>query len=135
MKELLLAAMMIASRLSDLPMAEELPTVAFLPPEHICAAVEACDTGQVVRGYYDMQKRLLVLPTDWSPSEPRDLGALVHEMVHHLQREKWPDPGSRPCRGGIEKTAYDAQEVFLRSLGLELQLGLLFRMIVTHCDD
>lgn len=125
---------MIASRLSGLPVASELPTVVFLPPEHICAAVEACDAGQKVSGYYSMEKRLLVLPTDWSSSEPRDLGALVHEMVHHLQREKWPDPDSRPCRGHIEKMAYDAQEMFLRSLGLELQLGLLFRMMVTHCD-
>ncbi|KKK80337.1 hypothetical protein LCGC14_2824470, partial [marine sediment metagenome] len=90
MKELLLAAMMIASRLSGLPPATEVPTVHFLPQEQMCVAVDMCDQeGAKVIAHYDMERRILTLPVGWSSGDPQDMSSLVHEMVHHLQAEKW----------------------------------------------
>ncbi len=138
-KELLLAAMMMASRLSGLPEAAELPTMVFLPQDQMCVAVEACDQARsgdvIVAAHYDMDTRRLTLPVEWSPADPQDMSSLIHEMVHHLQAEKWPEEADRPCDGHIEKQAYDAEDKFLGSMGLSLDIGLRYRMMVTHCDD
>ncbi len=138
MKELLFAAMMIASRLSGLPVADELPTMIFLPQDQMCVAVEACDQAQrgdvVVAAHYDMDTRRLTLPIEWSPADPQDMSSLIHEMVHHLQAEKWPDEAKRPCNGLIERQAYDAEDKFLGSMGLSLGIDPLYRMMVTQCD-
>ena len=128
--------MMIASRLSGLPPAMEAPIVHFLPAEQMCKAVDMCDQeGAKVIAHYDMERRILTLPVGWSSGDPQDMSSLVHEMVHHLQAEKWPRDEDRPCRGRVEEMAYDVQEKFLRSMGLELEVDPFYRIVLTMCED
>ena len=135
MTELLFAFMLITSRLSGLPMGKELPTMHFLPQDQMCVAIDMCDVGVQVRGYYDFETRVLTLPVEWSLSDPYDLGSLIHEMVHHLQAEKWPKEEDRPCDGEIEKMAYGAEDKFFRSLGLPPDIDALSLLVLTTCDD
>lgn len=135
MKELLFAFMLMASQLSGLPPAKELPTMAFLPADQLCVAIETCDNDWTVLGWYDMEKRLLALPTNWNPSLPRHLGALLHEMVHHLQAEEWPKEKDRPCDGEIEKQAYAVEHEFLKAMKMAPDIDEFTLLVLTICDE
>ena len=135
MKELLLAAMMMASRLSGLPVAEELPVVHSLPQDQMCIAVEICGSGQEVLGHYSWKTRVLTLPMGWSSSDPYNFGTLIHEMVHHLQIEKWPEAKDRPCDGEIEKLAYATEHKFYKLLDIEPYIDAMSLLFLTMCDD
>ena len=135
MTELLFAFMLIASRLSGLPMAEELPTVHFLPQDQMCVSMDICDSSQVVLGHYDFDTRTLTLPVSWSSQDSENLSTLLHEMVHHLQAEKWPEEESRPCGGELEKLAYGTERKFLEPMGLPPSMDPLSLLFLTTCDD
>lgn len=134
MKELLLAFMLMASQLSGLPPVKELPTMAFLPASQMCIAIDMCDADMTVLGHYDMGKRMLTLPTEWNPSNLRNLGALLHEMVHHLQAEEWPEEKDRPCDGKIEKQAYAVEHEFLRAMKMAPDIDEFTLFVLTMCD-
>lgn len=127
--------MMMASRLSGLPVAEELPVVHFLPQDQMCVAMESCGIDQEVLGHYSWITGVLTLPIGWAPSDSYNFGTLLHEMVHHLQAEKWPTKKSRPCDGEIEKLAYAAEHKFYKSLGLEPDIDAMSLLFLTICDD
>ena len=135
MKELLLAAMMMASRLSGLPVAEELPTMHFLPQDQMCIGMKTCGSGQEILGHYNFETRVLTLPTGWSSSDPYHMGTLLHETVHHLQAEKWPTKENRPCDGEIEKLAYATEHKFYELLGLPPDIDAMSLLFLTMCDD
>ena len=135
MKELLLAFMLMASQLSGLPPAKDLPTMAFLPADQMCKAVEMCGTDAMVKGHYDMATRRLTLPMKWNPSILYDLGSLLHEMVHHLQAEEWPEEKNRPCKGKIEEQAYAAEHKFFKVMNMAPDIDTLSLLFLTMCDD
>ncbi len=135
MKELLLAFMMIASRLSGLPMAAQEPGLMYLPAEKLCVAVEMCDDDVVVYAHYNIDARLMTLPVTWSSTNPEDLSILIHEMVHHLQAEKWPGGKDAPCHGDREAAAYEAQRLFLESLGIVWDMDPMTLVMLTQCED
>lgn len=67
---------------------------------------------------YDDKNRIVYLPESWTGETIADQSVLVHEMVHHLQNvagEKFA------CASEREKTAYLAQDKWLRQHGLDLK--------------
>ena len=135
MKEIILALMLVASRLSGLPATEELPVMAFLPQDQMCVAVGLCESDQFVYGHYNMQTRMLTLPTGWSPASVQDRGDLVHELVHHLQAVQWPKKEDRPCDGRLEEQAYETERQFLALFGAELDVDPMILLFLTSCYE
>ena len=128
--------MMIASRLSGLPEAAELPTMMFLPQDQMCVAVEMCGGGARVLGHYDMERRILTLPRTWSSLDVYSLGSLLHEMVHHLQAERWPTGDEdRPCDGEVEKVAYAVEHRFYEMMKVSPDIDPIWLLILTTCHD
>jgi len=119
-RELLFAFMLIASKLSGLPVADSIPPVTFMTAAAMCAEAygrrEKCDADWAVNGVYDMSTGKMALSEDWSAADAQSLGALVHELVHHLQARHYAGQ-DRPCDGLIERQAYDAESRFLESIG------------------
>jgi hypothetical protein len=76
------------------------------------------DPRSGVVAVYDDASETIYLPEGWSASSPTDMSVLVHELVHHLQKQaqlKFYCPQER------EKLAYEAQERWLARSGLSLQ--------------
>ena len=74
--------------------------------------------GRKAVAIYDDVTRTIFLPEGWTGRTQAELSVLVHEMVHHLQKE------ARliyPCPGASEKLAYEAQEKWLGLFGLDLE--------------
>lgn len=67
---------------------------------------------------YDDRTRTVFLPDSWTGASTADRSVLVHEMVHHLQNLAGQ---TFACAAEREKTAYLAQDQWLRLHGLELE--------------
>jgi hypothetical protein len=66
---------------------------------------------------YDDVSRTIFLPDGWTGRTQAELSVLVHEMVHHLQKEARL---TYPCPAASEKLAYEAQQKWLGLFGLDL---------------
>jgi hypothetical protein len=67
---------------------------------------------------YDDTSRTIFLPLGWTGATVADQSVVVHEMVHHLQNLA----GMKyECAGAREKTAYLAQNKWLKLHGLDLE--------------
>jgi hypothetical protein len=79
---------------------------------------------------YDSARRIIYLPEGWSGQTHAETSILVHEMVHHLQSAG----GLKyPCPAAGEKTAYLAQDLWLRRFGQDLETAFetdLFTVLV-----
>jgi Domain of unknown function (DUF6647) len=88
---------------------------------------------QVV-AFYNPQNKTIYLPDEWTAREANDLSVLVHEMVHHLQREAGIN---YKCPAEREKLAYEAQDKWLarfgRTLENEFEIDGLTRLVRTSC--
>lgn len=87
-----------------------LPKVRFIPPETIQQNYSNPKTfwQSNVFAVYDGWNQTIVLPTTFSL--PFDEGALVHELVHHLQRMH----GRKfPCLAEMEREAYLIQRRYV----------------------
>jgi hypothetical protein len=73
--------------------------------------------GRTAVAIYDDVTRTIFLPDGWTGHTQAELSVLVHEMVHHLQKEAGL---IYPCPGASEKLAYEAQEKWLGLFGLDL---------------
>jgi hypothetical protein len=83
---------------------------------------------------YDDSKKTIFLSDGWTGRTPAELSVLVHELVHHLQKNagfKYECPAAR------EKLAYDAQEKWLSLYGLslmsEFEMDSFTLMVKTTC--
>jgi hypothetical protein len=137
MDALLTAIVLWLSLNFGLPASFDHPKVEFAPPLEITflrfqaftaearrqvlttyAQSGAPDRRREVVAVYDSKRNTIVLPLGWSGRSPAELSALVHEMVHHLQKSaglKYECPAQR------EKLAYEAQEKWLSLFGLTLE--------------
>ena len=71
-------------------------------------------SGGRTRGLYDEETETIYLTEPWSPSSRRDIGVLVHEMVHHRQsRLFWY------CQQAQEWRAYQIQAQWLGEQNIE----------------
>jgi|SoiMethySBSTD1v2_1073268.scaffolds.fasta_scaffold27448_7 hypothetical protein len=84
--------------------------------------------GDLVAVYHS-EKRIIYLPEDWNGTGPAETSVLVHEMVHHLQNVgglKYSCPDAR------EKSAYLAQDRWLRRFGLDLDTAFGIDLFTVH---
>lgn len=115
----------------DLPPTRSAPRIAFASPLELMK-LRAADRAQWqgfkydddpatqrnVVAVYDNVTTTVYLPLNWTGTTPADQSVLVHEVVHHLQnvaRLKFECPAAR------EKTAYLAQDAWLRRSNLSLE--------------
>jgi Domain of unknown function (DUF6647) len=80
-------------------------------------------TNGTVLAIYSDKTNTIFLPLGWSGASPAEHSMLVHEMVHHLQRQAQVWHG---CPEEREKLAYEAQDKWLALFGtsLEKEFGL-----------
>ncbi|ARQ00068.1 DUF6647 family protein [Pseudorhodoplanes sinuspersici] len=95
---------------------------AFTPQaqQALLATVGGNDTNGKSRkavAIYDEPTGTIFLTEGWNSKNPADLSVLVHEMVHHVQREG----GLRyECPAAREELAYAAQDKWLNMFGRNL---------------
>lgn len=120
-----------------LPAHYDHPTIAFLPEEalhgvHYGPAYSREDARVVA--VYDEARSKILLTRNWKVTSPADVSVLVHEMVHHLQRNAGMTYG---CPAAGEKLAYTAQaewlEQFGTSLEREFELDAFTLKVMTTC--
>jgi len=87
---------------------------------------------------YSHEDRKIYLPDDWRSDSLKNRSALLHELVHHVQRE---NNVQAPCKAALERQAYDLQMKWLREQGVEdpyVVIGtneLTIYMVSTCRDD
>lgn len=129
----------------NLPYADDLPRVAFVPQAEMARlrykrmlpgqwrttggearsqavggehATPPPQFQRTVVAVYDDTNRTIYLPEGWTGASAVDKSVLVHEMVHHLQNRA----GLKyECVGAREKPAYLAQKQWLEDHGLDLE--------------
>lgn len=75
------------------------------------------DPGEIV-ALYDDEAGAILVSSSWTGQSISELSVLVHEMVHHMQREAGT---VFPCPAEREKLAYRAQDEFLGIFGQDLE--------------
>ena len=117
MKELMLSLILWIGANSTLPVeGVTLPEIEFLSSEelHTLYTIEdACDTGEI-RALYDLNNALIYLLNDWDKSNLIDRSFLLHELVHHLQKEEGYE--FKIIR---DEESYELQFMYLRESALE----------------
>ena len=107
MKELMLSLILWIGANSTLPVeGVTLPEVEFLSSEElhtIYTIDDACDTVEIT-ALYDLNNTIIYLLDDWNKSNLIDRSFLLHELVHHLQKQKGYE-----CRQKKEEEAYELQ--------------------------
>tara|TARA_R110002020_G_C15980725_1_gene748429 strand:- start:287 stop:703 length:417 start_codon:yes stop_codon:yes gene_type:complete len=135
MKELLLSLILWIGANSTLPVeGVPLPEVEFLSSEelHTLYIIEdVCDTGEI-RALYDLNNTIIYLLEDWDKSNLIDRSFLLHELVHHLQKEEGYE-----VRIIREEESYELQFMYLRESAIDdpeevLRISDLFS-IMNNC--
>ena len=135
MKELLLSLILWIGANSTLPVeGVPLPEVEFLSSEelHTLYIIEdVCDTGEI-RALYDLNNTIIYLLDDWDKSNLIDRSFLLHELVHHLQKEEGYE-----LRIIREEESYELQFMYLRESAIDdpeevLRISDLFS-IMNNC--
>ena len=135
MKELLLSLILWIGANSTLPVeGVPLPEVEFLSSEelHTLYTIEdVCDTGEI-SALYDLNNTIIYLLEDWDKSNLIDRSFLLHELVHHLQKEEGYE-----LRIIREEESYELQFMYLRESAIDdpeevLRISDLFS-IMNNC--
>jgi Domain of unknown function (DUF6647) len=97
-------------------------------------SVPESNDSQDVVAFYDARRKTIFLSQSWDARSPADQSVLVHELVHHLQKEAG---ATYRCPGEQEKPAYAAQADWLAlyDLSLESEFGIdaLTLLVRTNC--
>ncbi len=121
MNEIVIALSIWLSASHGLADIQTAPRVRFVEQRQIAALrygrADIADVDEVV-AVYEPLTRTIVLPVAWDAGDPADLSVLVHEIVHHLQREAG---ALHRCPEEGEEMAYTAQERWLSQFGLSLE--------------
>ncbi|UUP16443.1 DUF6647 family protein [Nitratireductor thuwali] len=121
MNELVVAVSLWLSALYGLPEMEAPPRVRFLEPRQVAAVrygrADIVHADEVV-AVYEPLTRTIVLSDRWRADDVADLSVLVHELVHHLQRQVGAE---HRCPEEGEALAYEAQERWLGQFGTSLE--------------
>lgn len=121
MNELIATISLWLSTMYGLPAMETPPRVRLLEPHQIAALrygrSDAPGADDVV-AVYEPMTRTIVLPDGWRADDVADLSVLVHEIVHHLQRQVG---AKHSCPEEGEALAFEAQERWLGQFGTSLE--------------
>jgi hypothetical protein len=99
------------------------------PPIHFATAMEMAVrygspeiSGLELQALYNRTEGAIYLPRAWLPDDLRQKSALLHELVHHVQKSSNME---LPCVAAYERQAYDLQIKWLREQGVEDPYALI----------
>ena len=99
------------------------------PPIHFATPAEMAmrygspeNSGLELQALYNRTEGAIYLPQQWLPDDLRQKSALLHELVHHVQRSNNLD---LPCVAAYERQAYDLQIKWLREQGVDDPYALI----------
>ena len=99
------------------------PAIHFVTPAEIATRYGAPESnGLEYQALYSREEGTIYLPNDWHSDNLRNRSALLHELVHHVQRE---NDVQAPCTAALERQAYDLQVKWLREQGVDDPYGLI----------
>lgn len=105
-------------------------------------AISFCDFGEhldyehkdlvvesIFRGIYDKENRHIYLVAPWSPDSLKNVGTLLHELIHDVQclNREWS------CWGRAEWEAYKLQEKWLKARGVDPEFPWIKIFLETRC--
>jgi hypothetical protein len=114
------------------------------PPIHFVTPAEMAmrhgspeNSGLDLQALYNRNKGSIYLPQEWRPNDLRQKSALLHELVHHVQRFNKIE---LPCLAALERQAYDLQIKWLREQGVDdpydlIKTNELTVYLVSTCRD
>ena len=135
MKELMMSLLLWIGANSTLPVeGVPLPEIEFLSSEelhNLYTEEDACDTNY--RALYDMNHTIIYLLDDWDESNLIDRSFLLHELVHHVQKEEGYE-----FRVMREEESYLLQFSYLEESATDdsdemLRISDLFYIIMNNC--
>jgi len=136
MKELMLSLILWIGANSTLPVeGVTLPEIEFISSEELhdlYTIEEACDTVEI-RALYDLNNTIIYLLDDWDQNNLIDRSFLLHELVHHLQKEEGYE-----FRIMREEESYEIQFIYLKESAINdpeevLHISNLFYIIMNNC--
>ena len=80
-----------------------------------------------LKGFYN-EDQTIYLGTDFDMKNSHHISRLLHELVHYVQYQN--GVGEITCRGEIEVEAYDLQDKWRESVGLEPILAEFNRLML-----
>jgi hypothetical protein len=99
------------------------------PPIHFATPAEMAmrygtpeHSGLEFQALYNREEGSIYLPLEWQPDDLRQKSALLHELVHHVQRANNVEA---PCVAAHERQAYDLQIKWLREQGVDDPYSLI----------
>jgi len=138
MKELMISLLFWIGVNSSLPIeGVVLPKVEFISSEEMHSMMNMKmpkDITEVqVKALYYIPDKIIYLRNDWNKTEALDRSVLLHELVHHLQKND-----EYECREKREEEAYELQFTYMREHNIEnpkrvLHIGDLFYTVMTSC--
>lgn len=93
------------------------PPIHFATPTEMAMRYGAPENSALeFQALYNREEGSVYLPREWRPDDLRQKSALLHELVHHVQRFNKID---LPCAAAYERPAYDLQIKWLREQGVD----------------
>jgi hypothetical protein len=136
MKELMLLLLVWIGNNSTLEVERVfLPEVKFISSAELHEKFnieERCD-GVKIKALYHRDNKIIYLHEDWNEYNLLDRSFLLHELVHHRQKES-----EYMCRQEMEHEAYELQFKFLKENAINnpqeiLDINDVFYVILTTC--
>ena len=88
------------------------PPIHFATPAEMAVRYGSPESSRLeLQGLYHRTEGAIYLPRQWLPDDLRQKSALLHELVHHVQRSNNLE---LPCMAAYERQAYDLQVKWLR---------------------
>ena len=157
MTELMLLLMVWINGATGLPIPTNTPSIQFVSDVEMFRIAYQCDDDKLALQYcdeaanskkenlvantpialYNNEQKTIILKDQWNRKTIKNRSILLHELVHHMQYEAGIER-DYPCRGAIEREAYEAQNKWLKEfhdtdIFVVLDLGKLYYITITHC--
>lgn len=113
------------------PFLQDLPEVSFCDREQeISYEGRTIIMHEPVRGVYDATKRKIFLVRPWSSQNFKNVGTLLHELVHYVQysTRQWD------CWHETEWEAYKLQEAWLQQHGIDPEFNWTEIFLLSRCS-
>ncbi len=99
------------------------PPINFAAPADMTLRYGSPENNELeLQGLYNRTEGAIYLPRQWLPDDLRQKSALLHELVHHVQKFNNVD---LPCMAAYERQAYDLQIKWLREQGVDDPYALI----------
>lgn len=118
-------------RHTDLPRSNSAPVIRQISNAQAARLHSPNHASQLgkTRGLYDADSETIYLVRPWDARNPFDVGVLLHELVHHRQK----DARHWYCDGAKELPAYETQRDWLAQMGLEADINWIAVVLEAGC--